>query len=319
VAQQKKKSCCDASRPQSQIKVSKVNLNIGQKDDSDKNGMVKLLGSEFLMGTEDQRGFPDDGEGPIRKVQVNPFYMDKTTVTNAQFEQFVKESKYVTEAERFGWSFVFFGLLSEEQEEKVSQVVPETPWWWVVEGASWKHPEGSDSNINNRMDHPVVQISWIDAMAYCEWAGKRLPTEAEWEYAARGGIEQSVFPWGDDLEPDGKHMCNVWQGEFPEENRCEDGYMGTAPAKSFPPNGFGLYNVCGNVWEWCADWFHPTFHKIGPRQNPKGPLTGTNRVMRGGSYLCHESYCNRYRLAARSKNTPDSATSNIGFRCVKDV
>jgi formylglycine-generating enzyme required for sulfatase activity len=281
--------------------------------------MVKLLGSEFLMGTEDQRGFPDDGEGPIRKVQVNPFYMDKTTVTNAQFEQFVKESKYVTEAERFGWSFVFFGLLSEEQEEKVSQVVPETPWWWVVEGASWKHPEGSDSNINNRMDHPVVQISWIDAMAYCEWAGKRLPTEAEWEYAARGGIEQSVFPWGDDLEPDGKHMCNVWQGEFPEENRCEDGYMGTAPAKSFPPNGFGLYNVCGNVWEWCADWFHPTFHKIGPRQNPKGPLTGTNRVMRGGSYLCHESYCNRYRLAARSKNTPDSATSNIGFRCVKDV
>jgi len=169
------------------------------------------------------------------------------------------------------------------------------------------------------LDHPVVHVSWNDALAYCNWAGKRLPTEAEWEFAARGGLEQKKYAWGDELLPNGQHYANIWQGQFPNENQGLDGYKGTAPARSFPPNDYGLYNVCGNIWEWCSDWFSSTYHVHDTRENPKGIPNGTSKVIRGGSYLCHESYCNRYRVAARSSNTPDSSTGHMGFRCAKDA
>jgi formylglycine-generating enzyme len=186
-------------------------------------------------------------------------------------------------------------------------------------GASWRRPEGPGSDLAGRGDHPVVHVSWNDARAYCDWAGLRLPTEAEWEFAARGGLEGKRLPWGDELTPGGVWRSNIWQGTFPTHNTAEDGYVGTAPVDAFPPNGFGLHNASGNVWEWCADWFHPTFHRNGPTDNPTGPPAGQARVIRGGSYMCHDSYCNRYRVAARSSNTPDSSTGNMGFRCARDA
>ncbi|MDQ1913614.1 formylglycine-generating enzyme family protein [Paenibacillus sp. GD4] len=282
-------------------------------------GMIRLEGGTFLMGTDNQEGFPEDGEGPVRSVTLKPFYIDPCTVTNAEFQAFIDATGYKTEAEQFGWSFVFHLLVPPETAKKVSQVVQKTPWWWNVEGASWKHPEGPESSIEARPDHPVVHVSWNDAMAYCQWSGKRLPTEAEWEYAARGGLVQKKYPWGDILKPEGKHMCNIWQGKFPDKNNASDGYQGTAPVRAFEPNGFGLYQVSGNVWEWCSDWFSRDYHLKASTTDPQGPSAGQARVMRGGSYLCHKSYCNRYRVAARTANTPDSSTGNIGFRCAADV
>lgn len=291
-----------------------------QNPSSDREGMILLKGGEFLMGTDGKAGgFAADGEGPVHRVKLDPFYIDETTVTNEQFSQFIKETGYKTESEKFGWSFVFIMFLSPKERAKVQRVVHGTPWWAPVEGANWFMPEGPDSHIEDRMDHPVVHISWNDAMAYCKWANKRLPTEAEWEFAARGGLVGRIYPWGDELTPQGEHYCNIWQGLFPEKNTRRDGYLGTAPARSFPPNGYGLYNVSGNVWEWVNDWFDPQYYVTSPYENPPGPANGTNRSMRGGSYLCHKSYCNRYRVAARSSNTPDSASGNIGFRCVADV
>jgi formylglycine-generating enzyme required for sulfatase activity len=284
---------------------------------SDK-GMVHLPGGTFLMGTDDAEGFPDDGEGPVREVTVRPFLIDRCAVSTNQFATFIQETGYVTEAERFGWSFVFYQFVPRASAGAVMGSASPAPWWLGVQGAYWAAPDGPGSDVRGRGDHPVVHVSWNDAVAYCAWAGKRLPTEAEWEYAARGGLAQRRYPWGDDLTPHGRHRCNIWQGEFPTRNTADDGYPGTAPVKAFRPNEFGLYNIVGNVWEWCADWFSPTFHIDGPRDNPTGPPTGTDRVTRGGSYLCHASYCNRYRVAARSHNTPDSTTGNTGFRCARD-
>ncbi|XP_039338276.1 formylglycine-generating enzyme isoform X1 [Mauremys reevesii] len=271
----------------------------------------------FTMGT-DEPEIQQDGEWPARKVHVSQFYMDRYEVSNVEFEEFVNATGYVTEAEKFGDSFVFEGMLSEQVKTEIQQAVAAAPWWMPVKGANWRQPEGPDSNISKRMDHPVLHVSWNDAVAYCTWAGKRLPTEAEWEYSCRGGLENRLFPWGNKLQPKGQHYANIWQGEFPISNTGEDGYKGTAPVTAFPPNGYGLYNIVGNAWEWTSDWW-AVHHSAGETRNPKGPSSGTDRVKKGGSYMCHKSYCYRYRCAARSQNTPDSSASNLGFRCAADT
>lgn len=276
---------------------------------------VKLSGG-FLMGTEDIDCVAADGEGPIREVVLSPFSIAPTTVTNEEFARFVDATKYQTDAEVFGWSFVFNQFISRKIAKTIQQVVTQTPWWWQVPEASWKQPEGADSGIDDRPDHPVVHISWNDAQAYCNWSSSRLPTEAEWEFAARGGLIQNRYPWGNNLTPEGQHKCNIWQGSFPAKNTLEDGYAGTAPAKSYEPNAYGIYNASGNVWEWCADWSSKVPKPVDNELDPEGPPEGTSKVTKGGSYLCHASYCNRYRVSARSSATPDSSTGNMGFRTV---
>ncbi|WP_433563072.1 formylglycine-generating enzyme family protein [Nocardia sp. CA-151230] len=275
--------------------------------------LIGIPGGTFLMGAADPDGIPTDGEGPIREVALRPYRIAATAVTNTQFATFVKETGYLTDAERVGSAFVFHLFVPSEQRHRYASP-PGTPWWLDVLGACWRSPDGPGSGIGDRPNHPVVQVSWNDATAYCDWAGVRLPTEAEWERAARGGTVQQRFPWGEELVPRGRrHHANVWQGVFPTHNTAEDGFVGTAPVNAFAPNDFGLYNVVGNVWEWCSDWF-TTEHPAAPLDNPAGPPTGTGKVIKGGSYLCHHTYCNRYRLGARSANTPESATGNMGFR-----
>lgn len=267
--------------------------------------LVTIPGGTFLMGSEAPESFLADGEGPVREVTVQPYRIDSIAVTNSQFGEFVDAAGYVTDAERFGWSFVFHSLVSRLALKRGHvRPVPGLDWWLGVQGAGWRHPEGKGSNIRGRDSHPVVHVSWNDAAAYARWAGKRLPTETEWEYAARGGLEQRRYPWGDELVPGGRHMCNIWQGEFPLRNTADDGYQGTCPVTAFEPNGYGLYNCSGNVWEWCQDRWQPG---------------ESGRVTRGGSYLCHYSYCNRYRVAARTKNTPETSTGHTGFRCAADA
>ncbi|WP_425541665.1 formylglycine-generating enzyme family protein [Alkalibacterium iburiense] len=284
--------------------------------------MVLIKGRSFLMGTDSQAGLPEDLEGPITEVEVTDFYMDQTTVTNKDFLEFFLDTGYITDAERHGSSHVFHLLVDEEVRETYPKL-PQAEWWLEVEGASWRMPEGEGSSIKERMDHPVVHISRNDALAYCKWAGKRLPTEAEWEYAARGGRKQQTYPWGNELNPGGKHFANIWQGELPDFNSEDNGYIGTAPVKAFPPNDYELFQMSGNVWEWCLNPGRiplKTFNE----QNSKEMLEDHNHyskegyAVRGGSFLCHCSYCRRYRVAGRNTNTAHSSSSNLGFRCVKD-
>ena len=287
----------------------------------DVSDMVPIPAGDFRYGCDRREGPPGDGEGPARRVQLAGFLMDRCAVTNARFERFAAATGHITDAERLGWSFVFAGLLPDDFAE--TRGVAAAPWWRQVQGASWRHPDGPQSSLDDRGPMPVVHVSHDDALAFCAWAHKRLPTEAEWERAARGGLEDARFPWGDDETPGGGHRCNVWQGRFPDRNDLGDGYYGLAPAGSFAPNGYGLHNMAGNAWEWCADWFASRrFARdqdvASPISNPQGPAEGELRVMRGGSYLCHPSYCWRYRVAARSASAPDSATGHIGFRCVVD-
>lgn len=313
-------ACCspgrDAAHPTPDSAPAFTRVTTGTTD-----GMQRIPGGSFLMGNDRDYGFAPDGEEPVHPVTLAPFWLDATAVTNEQFNAFVNATGYKTESERLGWSFVFYGHLTPAQRARsVRSVVQGSEWWCHVEGATWRHPEGPGSTIKKRWAHPVVQVSWHDAAAYAAWAGKRLPTEAEWEFAARGGLPHANrFPWGDELEPGGRHLMNVWQGTFPTQNTEADGHYGAAPAKSYKANAYGLYQMTGNVWEWCWDWFSPDYYRESPPENPTGPAQGERRVMRGGSYLCHASYCNRYRVDARSRNTPDSATTNLAFRCARDV
>jgi formylglycine-generating enzyme len=277
---------------------------------------VQLPATTFAMGSPRNEGYAADGEGPVHDVTLAAFAINRYTVTNAEFTEFVDATGFCTESERFEWSFVFAGLLPDDFPP--TRGVAAAPWWRQVDGADWRHPEGPQSSIEGRENHPVIHVSWNDAVAYCRWSGTRLPTEAEWEFAARGGLEGRRFPWGDELVPGGEHRMNVFQGTFPMTNTDADGFAGTCPVDTYEPNGYGLFNMTGNVWEWCADWFNPRTYTKKPVTDPRGPATGTHRVMRGGSYLCHESYCSRYRVAARSANTPDSAAGNIGFRVVAE-
>ena len=279
--------------------------------------LIELPGGAFTMGTDGFHGYSTDGEGPAHTVELSPFAIAPHALTNAEFAAFVAATGHRTEAEAFGWSFVFAGLLPDGFPP--TRGVAAAPWWRQVEGADWAHPEGPQSSWEARPAHPVVHVSWNDAQSYCAWSGTRLPTEAEWEYAARGGREGAPFPWGDELEPAGEQRMNVFQGTFPADNTCDDGYEGTAPVGSFPANGFGLHEVTGNVWEWTADWFDPEYYRGSPRRDPRGPESGGMRVMRGGSYLCHASYCNRYRVDARSSNSPDASTGNLGFRIARST
>ena len=264
---------------------------------SSPRGMVLIKGGRFMMGT-------DAGvhvEGPVHEVAVSTFWMDAQLVSVAQFGEFVRATGYRTQAELFAWSGVFDVNAGE---------------WRKVGHADWRHPDGPDSTA--APEEPVVQVSWNDALAFAKWAGKRLPSEAEFEYAARGGLAAKPYSWGDELHPAGRHMANTWQGRFPERDLGEDGYRGRSPVGRFPPNGFGLYDITGNVWEWCADWFGEQYYRTSPRVDPQGPAAGRERVIRGGSWMCSANYCQGYRVAARNKTEPDTGLNNLGFRCARN-
>lgn len=283
----------------------------------------------FRMGdarSDENRG---DGETPIHEVTLESFSIDATSVTNDDFARFVEATGYLTEAETWGFSAVFHLAIAAPAED-IMGAPPATPWWRGVKHADWRRPGGRDSSIEGLGDHPVIHVSWNDAIAYCAWAGRSLPTEAQWEAASRGGLDGARFPWGDDPHGDPRTtapttrpradapwLMNIWQGTFPTRNTLDDGFLTTAPVRTFEPNAYGLWQTIGNVWEWCADWWSPDYYRVSPPLDPRGPARGDVRVMRGGSYLCHDSYCNRYRCAARSSNTPDSSMGNGGFRTVE--
>lgn len=309
-------------------------------DDQRLSNMTWIPGGKFVMGEENEK--PD--EFPPHEVEIDGFWMDITEVTNAQFREFVEATNYVTLPEREpelrsiqpGSGLENVEILPEFRKpgsicslpltsrEEIDPARGAYSWWQYVPGADWKHPEGPDSSIEDRMDHPVVHVSWPDAVAYCEWAGKQLPTEAQWEYAARSGLKGKTYPWGNDRNPDGNWLHNIWQGEFPVEDTGDDGFIRTAPVKSFAPNAYGLYDMSGNVWEWCADYYQPEYYSVSPQKNPPGPDSsfdpqepGINkRVQRGGSFMCSDQYCTGYRVTARMKGEEDTGAFHTGFRCV---
>lgn len=277
--------------------------------------IVPIPGGTATVGT-DAPFFRADGEGPARRVTLKPFRMDAHAVTNRRFAAFVAATGHVTEAERFGWSYVFGPFLPAGLDAPAPEG---TPWWGQVHGAFWAAPEGPGSSIAERLDHPAVHIAWTDAAAFAAWAGGRLPTEAEWEHAAKGGDDGARFPWGAAEPDDASAMCNIWQGEFPRRNGAADGWVGTAPVDAYAPNGFGLFNACGNVWEWCADAFRVRSLSAAARQRNSAAAAEKERVMKGGSYLCHRSYCYRYRIAARAGRSPDTSAGHTGFRVAYDA
>ncbi|KAL3283531.1 hypothetical protein HHI36_006670 [Cryptolaemus montrouzieri] len=302
---------CSTSRETNQCTTKNEELNKYTRktnqvleNNGDITDMTLIKESTFEMGSNEPF-FPNDHEGPIRNVTLTSFYLDIYEVSNRKFLDFVSKTGYITEAERFGDSFLFENLINENERHKYEHLRAVQALWWIkMPGVSWKNPEGSNTSIEGKMDHPVIHVSWNDAVEFCKYFGKRLPTEAEWEIACRGGLRQKLFPWGNKLNPKEQHWMNIWQGEFPKLNTAEDGFIDTAPVDHFPPNKFGLYNMAGNVWEWTEDnWLN----------DPE------SKVKKGGSYLCHKSYCYRYRCAARSFNTKDSSSSNLGFRCAADV
>lgn len=285
--------------------------------------MIKLTGGSFWMGTDSDEGFASDNETPETEVTLKPFAISKYTVTNEQFLEFFLSTGYITEAEHYGTSHVFHLLLSDEIKN-MSQRVDGTDWWYEVVEANWRKPEGPGSSIKDRMDHPVIHVTWNDANAYCQWAGNRLPTEAEWEFAARGGLNHQRFPWGNELEADSQYHANLFQGDFPVHNTIEDGYLATAPVHSYEANGYGIYQMIGNVWEWCLNprripliEFNnkPTEEFVKENNGPSESLY----ALRGGSYLCHSSYCRRYRTAGRNSNSAISSTANTGFRVAETL
>ncbi len=299
------------------------------KSSGDTNGMVWIPGGTFWMGSED--GHPD--EKPLHQVTVDGFWMDRTEVSNDQFEKFVRATGYVTIAERKPDPKDYPGadpallVPGSVVFTPPSEPVPldnVAAWWRYVPGANWRHPEGPNSNINGRGNYPVVHVAWEDAMAYCRWAGKRLPTEAEWEFASRGGLDRNKYVWGNERTPDNRWLANIWEGNFPNNDTGEDGFKGLAPVASFKPNGYGLYDMAGNVWEWCADWYRADYYEHSPAKDPQGPIDSLDpeepgaqkRVQRGGSFLCNDSYCSGYRPSARMKCTPDTGLSHSGFRTV---
>lgn len=318
-----------------------------QKNDTEASveGMVLIPGGSFSMGADDEQAWRD--EYPKHEVAIDSFWMDIHEVTNAQFAAFVEATGYVTIAEKeVDWEEVKKELPPGTPKPDASQLAPASlvfvasdrpvplnnvsQWWQWKQEANWRQPEGPGSNIIGKENYPVVHVSWFDAVAYCEWAGKRLPTEAEWEYASRGSLDNSVYAWGDEALSDGKAKANTWEGSFPYENKLRDGYYLSAPVMSFQPNGYGLYDMSGNLWEWCADWYHEEYYKTladKTTNNPKGPASSYDsnepyaqkRVSRGGSFLCHESYCSGYRNSMRMKTTPDTGSIHTGFRAVKNL
>lgn len=334
---------CTSNIP-SRFAANKTTDSIAVSGNSSYDGMVKIPGGDFLMGSADKEGRPD--EYPQHAVHVDGFYMDATEVTNAMFMQFVKATSYKTTAERTpDWeelkkqlppgtpkpadsllvaaSLVFTPPLQPIQLNDVSQ------WWQWVKGADWRHPQGAGSSIKGKENLPVVHVSWDDAMAYAKWAGKRLPTEAEWEWAARAGLTNQPFTWGTEPVDKGQSKANIWQGHFPDRNTVADGYARVSPVRSFAANAYGLYDMAGNVWEWCSDWYRSDFYSQTSAKksiNPSGPAasydpeepTVPKRVVRGGSFLCHASYCSSYRVSARMKTSPDTGLEHTGFRCVKN-
>jgi sulfatase modifying factor 1 len=339
----KKEMCCTSKIP-SRFNPATKDSTIQTSGDTSHKGMVWIEGGSFDMGGDNKQASED--EYPKHKVTVNGYWIDATEVTNAQFDEFVKATGYVTTAEKKpDWEILKTQVEPGTPKPDESLLVPASlvfsapiqnvsledysSWWSWKEGASWKHPHGPGSGIKGKENYPVVHISWYDAQAYCKWANKRLPTEAEWEFAARGGLKNNIYPWGN--EAVNKSKVNYWQGTFPNKNTEEDKFYYTAPVKSFPANNYGLYDMSGNVWEWCSDYYDHSYYGTLLKEHPKGVVNPTGpqksydpqepyaqkRVMRGGSFLCNDSYCSGYRVARRMKSTEDSGMEHVGFRCVK--